>query len=553
MLMFASALQAIPNQEGHEAGALVFVGRGVQEDAIWEFFGILRLAFHFRRAFASSKEAEVFKSSWFLVKCRRRYAVSSLLDTAYRIDHTSSKLGDLIHLDLCGPYKVSSSEGFRYFLTVVDDYTRAIWVYLIKSKDENGIAKRKHRHLLNVARPLLIPSYVLNGKSPYEMIYIKTPTPSHLRVFGCLCFATILNNHDKLGSRSEKCVMIGYSNYKKSYRLYSLDRHQFIFLRDVKFFEFVFPSKDSTSKVVVTSNVFQNLNHINFSDIEYPEMPYDDERVNPKLNSDQKSHSDSSHSSMPDRDLNNAYFSDDKFENDIQREIDALLRNDTWETIDLPKDRKSIGSKWIFKIKYKSSGEIDRYKARLVAQGFGQKEGIDYEETFSSVVKMVTVRCLLNVVVSKSWLMFQFDVNNAFLYGDLVETAYMKPPEGQWNAKVTSTLIENGFSQSKSYYSSHTKSDKGVFLAMLVYVDDIIITGNNVYEIENFKAYIKSKFMIKDLGKLKYFLGIEVIDTSEDGGLLFPIVDSLKDGQAPILKERHFVSIPYDSRHARIY
>ncbi|GJR49659.1 ribonuclease H-like domain-containing protein [Tanacetum coccineum] len=143
----------------------------------------------------------------------------------------------------------------------------------------------------------------------------------------------------------------------------------------------------------------------------------------------------------------------------MNQEMNALLRNDTWDIVDLPKDRKAIGSKWIFKIKFKSSGEIDIYKARLVAQGFGQKEGIDYEETFSPVVKMVTVRCLLNAAVSNSW-----------------------------------------------------HSDKDAFLTLLVYVDDIIITGNNVYEIEKFKVYLKSKFMIKDLGKLKYFLGIKVID-----------------------------------------
>ncbi|GJT48260.1 ribonuclease H-like domain-containing protein [Tanacetum coccineum] len=134
-----------------------------------------------------------------------------------------------------------------------------------------------------------------------------------------------------------------------------------------------------------------------------------------------------------------------------------------------------------------------------MAQGFGQKEGIDNEETFSPVVKMVTVRCLLNVVVSNNWPMFQLDVNNAFLYGDLVETVYMRPPEGyfpsgnkvcrpkkslyglkqaprQWNAKLTSTLIENSFFQSKYDYSLYTKSDKCVFLALLVYVDDIITT-----------------------------------------------------------------------------
>nr|GEV16817.1 ribonuclease H-like domain-containing protein [Tanacetum cinerariifolium] len=95
-------------------------------------------------------------------------------------------------------------------------------------------------------------------------------------------------------------------------------------------------------------------------------------------------------------------------------------------------------------------------------------EGIDYEETFSLVVKMVTVKCLLNIDVCMSWPVFHLDVNNAFLYGDLEEV---------WNAKLTSTLIENGFGQSKSDYSLYTKSDKGVFLALLVCVDDIIITG----------------------------------------------------------------------------
>ncbi|GJW11243.1 ribonuclease H-like domain-containing protein [Tanacetum coccineum] len=235
------------------------------------------------------------------------------------------------------------------------------------------------------------------------------------------------------------------------------------------------------------------------------------------------------------------YFEDFKYPHwtdAMNQEIDALLRNGTWEIVELPEGRKAIRSKWIYKIKFRSSGEIDRYKARLVARGFGQKEGIDYEETFSPVVKMVTVRCLLNIVVCMSWPVFQLDVNTAFLYGDLEKVVYMKPPEGyfpsdnkvcrlkkslyglkqalrQLNAKLTSTLIENGFSQSKSDYSLYTKSDKGVFLALLVYVDDIIITGNSISEIEKFKVFLKFKFMIKDLGKLKYFLGIEGVDTDK--------------------------------------
>ncbi|GKB21306.1 ribonuclease H-like domain-containing protein [Tanacetum coccineum] len=204
-----------------------------------------------------------------------------------------------------------------------------------------------------------LPSSVINGKSPYEMIYKKFPTLSHLRVFGCLYFATIVNNNDKFGSRSEE-----------------------------------FTEKNDTTKV------FQDINHINFFDIEYPEMPNDDKRVDPNLNSENKLQSDSSHSSVSGRDVNTIDFPDNSridadssedifstqnekpksfleaskyshWTDAMNQKMDALLRNGTWEIMDLPKDRKAIGSKWIFKIKFKSSGEIDRYKARLIAQGFG--------------------------------------------------------------------------------------------------------------------------------------------------------------------------------------
>ncbi|GJY17476.1 ribonuclease H-like domain-containing protein [Tanacetum coccineum] len=223
----------------------------------------------------------------------------------------------------------------------------------------------------------------------------------------------------------------------------------------------------------------------------------------------------------------------------MNKEMDALYKNDTWDITYLPIGRKSIGGKWVYKIKYKSSGEIERYKARYVVKGYNQKEGIDFDETFSLVVKIVTVRCLINLAVQNNWCLSQLDINNAFLYGDLSETVYMDLPEGyfspddkrvcrlkkslyglkqaprQWNSKLTHTLIENGFKQSKSDYSFFTKSENGNFTALLVYVDDIIIIENNSTEIENFKKFLKTKFEIKDLGKLKYFLGIEVLETEQ--------------------------------------
>ncbi|GJU24542.1 reverse transcriptase domain-containing protein [Tanacetum coccineum] len=114
----------------------------------------------------------------------------------------------------------------------------------------------------------------------------------------------------------------------------------------------------------------------------------------------------------------------------MNQEMVALNRNNTWEITDLPSGRKPIGFKWVFKVKYKASGEVERFKARLVAKGFNQREGIDYEETFLPVVKIVTVRCVLSLAIKNKWSLFQLDVNNAFLYDDLEEDVYMSLPEG---------------------------------------------------------------------------------------------------------------------------
>ncbi|GKA60702.1 ribonuclease H-like domain-containing protein [Tanacetum coccineum] len=196
----------------------------------------------------------------------------------------------------------------------------------------------------------------------------------------------------------------------------------------------------------------------------------------------------------------------------MNEETQALYENNTWDLVELPRNRRAIGSKWVYKTKLKSTGEIDRYKARLVAKWFNQKEGIDYEETFSPVVKIGTVRCLISLAVQNGWCLFQLDVNNAFLYGNLDEDA----PK-QWNNRLTEALIETGFQQSGHDHSLYTKESGGSFIALLVYVDDIVLTGNNINEINNVKKFLSSKFKIKDLGELKYFLGIEVLKTDKGG------------------------------------
>lgn len=168
-------------------------------------------------------------------------------------------------------------------------------------------------------------------------------------------------------------------------------------------------------------------------------------------------------------------------------EIKALEQNNTWTLTPLPIHKIAIGCKWVYKVKYKADGTIERYKARLVAKGYTQAEGLDYHETFAPVAKMVTVRCLLAVASVKNWSITQFDVNNAFLRGDLEEEVYMQIPPGfsrqgetrvcrlqkslyglkqasrNWFSKFSNALIPAGFSQSKADYSLFTKNYQNHF------------------------------------------------------------------------------------------
>src|SRR5437763_12247188 len=114
----------------------------------------------------------------------------------------------------------------------------------------------------------------------------------------------------------------------------------------------------------------------------------------------------------------------------MDEEYGALMKNHTWRLVPPRKGNNIIDCRWIYKIKHKADGSIDRYKARLVAKGFKQRYGIDYEDTFSPVVKAATIRLVLAVAVSRGWSLRQLDVKNAFLHGVLGEEVFMRQPPG---------------------------------------------------------------------------------------------------------------------------
>jgi Reverse transcriptase (RNA-dependent DNA polymerase) len=194
----------------------------------------------------------------------------------------------------------------------------------------------------------------------------------------------------------------------------------------------------------------------------------------------------------------------------------------------------------VFKTKRNSDGSIERHKARLVANGFNQVCGIDFEKTYSPVVRPTTIRVTLSLALNLNWTLRQLDVSNAFLNGDLNEQVFMQQPQGftdptnpdfvcllhkslyglrqaprAWFEKLSSTLLSFGFSASIYDPSMFLAHHQDHILILLVYVDDIIVTGSDPVQVDQCIQHLNSRFAIRDLGQLHFFLGIEATHNKE--------------------------------------
>ncbi|KAA0025466.1 Retrovirus-related Pol polyprotein from transposon TNT 1-94 [Cucumis melo var. makuwa] len=532
---------------------------------------------------------------------------------------------DLIHSDIWGPAPTSTVHGYRYYVLFIDDFSRFTWIYFLKHRSElsrtyiefanmirtqfscpiktlrtdnaleykdstllsflsqqgtlvqrscphtsqqNGRAERKHRHILDSVRALLLsascpekfwgeaaltsvytinrlPSSVLQNISPFERLYGTPPNYSNLKVFGCACFVLLQpHEHTKLEPRARLCCFLGYDTEHKGFRCWDPLSNRLRISRHVTFWEHTMFSRLSSFHASFSSP--QSF----FTDTSIDLFPLSESTPGNEL---AQSHlllqpQTSRPSLMGILTLLQTSLlvvilgTDPLWQKAMNDELQALEKMHTWDYVDLPPGKRPIGCKWIYKIKTHSDGTIERYKARLVAKGYSQEYGIDYEETFVPVARMTSVRSLLAVAAAKQWPLLQMDVKNAFLNGTLSEEVYMKPPPGTsspphkvcllrralyglkqapraWFATFSSTITQLGFTSSPHDTALFTRHTPQAIVLLLLYVDDMIITGNDPHAISDLQHYLGQHFEMKDLGSLNYFLGLEVSRRS-DGYLL---------------------------------
>ena len=225
----------------------------------------------------------------------------------------------------------------------------------------------------------------------------------------------------------------------------------------------------------------------------------------------------------------------------MRAEIDSLHQHNAWDLVELPEGRKPVCSKWVFKVKTNADGSTERFKARLVAQGYTQREGLDYDETFSPVVRSESIRSVISLACKEGLKLHQMDVTTVFLNGELDQEIYMRQPDsfiadGQehlvcrlkkslyglkqssrcWSQVLDAQLKKMGLQQSPSDPCIYTSKKDGLFI-IAIYVDDILLAAKSEKKIAQVKCDLAKRFQLKDMGELHYFLGVNIKQNSETG------------------------------------
>ncbi|KAK2403095.1 putative mitochondrial protein [Trifolium repens] len=444
-------------------------------------------------------------------------------------------------------------------------------------------------------------SYVLNraiirpilDKTPYEILKGRKPNLSHLRSFGCKCF--ILNNgKENLGKfdpKADEGIFLGYSLSSKAYRVYN-KRLQIVEESVHVNFDETLPEEngkgDFIGTCVDTMDILkdQEVGGSDQPSTEVPKEKDDDPSPSNKDKDDGGSSSSKNHHkqrgaglakewrTLKDHPIDKvlgdiskgvatrfqisnfcshyAFVSQVEPKNSktalldehwilaMQEELNQFKRNDVWDLVPPPPSHQVIGTRWVFRNKLDENGIIIRNKAQLVAQGYNQEEGIDYEETYAPVARLEAIRLLLAYACNMNFKLYQMDVKSAFLNGYINEEVYVKQPPGfenhehpdyvfklkralyglkqaprAWYDRLSKFLIKNGYSRGKVDTTLFIKRKGKDVLLVQIYVDDIIFGSTNPSLVKSFSSLMQGEFEMSMMGELTYFLGLQIKQLEE--------------------------------------
>lgn len=444
----------------------------------------------------------------------------------------------------------------------------------------------------------------VKGKTPYELWFKRIPKINHLRCFGSEVFIHVpKEKRRKWDSKAERGIFVGYCDDTKGYRVWFPDQEKIGISRDVVFREdttqMEIESEDLNENLVILplQNVSQPIDSQsnrtdNYLDarsdqsdqsiIELLDSSDSDETTvgnltdqsvetsddidDPTWNPDPDDLSDTADANFCHGESSESFWSNmmegcafvlesiepksyqeamncldcEKWMGAMNSEISSLKKNHTWDLVNLPKGRKVIDNKWIFKIKHNSAGDVERFKARLVIRGFTQQYGVDYLETFSPVVKLTSVRLILSIAASENLKLKQFDVETAFLYGSLDEEIYMCQPKGYedhtnrvcklnkslyglkqasrvWNQKFTNFLQKFQFKICASDNCVFVGNIAGRKIYLAIWIDDGLVAATTERDIDELLSFLQREFAIK-VADGSFFVGLQ-INRLRDGSI----------------------------------
>lgn len=607
----------------------------------------------------------------------------------------------LIHSDLCGPMRTESLGGAKYFMTLIDDRSRWCEVRFLKSKDEafkafvefvalvenqtgykvkclqtdngkeylsgnfdnflksrgirrrvtvpynpeqNGVAERKNRSLIETARCLLsqsglpscfwaealnaanfirnrCPTKSLDGMTPHEAWIGNAPDVKNLQEFGCsvLCLDR-KPGKGKFEPRCDEGVLVGFSDESKGYRVWLPNSRKVIVSRDVTFREISPPKVDN-----LTRSIFDDLNAAesdsrepgrgrDYIDVLHYRSSYGEEDPASSGIETESSEAETDNAEPNDANVemrrgpgrprivrtgrpgrprkeyrpaanivepihfsNEAYLGEvpmrqamsgddvEEWKRAMIAELRSIINNRTWKVVDRPHDTRVIGSRIVLRNKYTSDGQLERRKARLVAQGFSQQPGVHFTETFAPVARLSSIRLIAALAARHRMTIKQFDVATAYLNGELRERIFMEPPtqlksilraiteeetedvdfrlkaakmlseleEGdkvcllkkslyglrqagrQWHSRLNEALTKNGFTATNGDPCLYRKDQGEDITLIAVYVDDLIVASRSQKCISDISKKLGDCFEIRDIGPIDYCLGVK-FKQSED-------------------------------------